>query len=76
MRDIDEIKKVVKYFNNHETTVRDTAKHCDISKSTVYTYLTKVMPTTEALKKSEKNKAERHIRGGEATRKKYLEKRS
>ncbi len=76
MRDIDEIKKVVKYFNNHETTVRDTAKHCDISKSTVYTYLTKVMPTTEALKKLEKNKAERHIRGGEATRKKYLEKRS
>ena len=64
MRDIDEIKKVVKYFNNHETTVRDTAKHCDISKSTVYTYLTKVMPTTEALKKLEKNKAERHIRGG------------
>ena len=55
MRDIDEIKKVVKYFNNHETTVRDTAKHCDISKSTVYTYLTKVMPTTEALKKLEKN---------------------
>ena len=76
MRDIDEIKKVVKYFNNHETTVRDTAKHCDISKSTVYTYLTKVMPTTEALKKLEKNKDERHIRGGEATRKKYLEKRS
>ena len=76
MRDIDEIKKVVKYFNNHETTVRDTAKHCKISKSTVYTYLTKVMPTTEALKKLEKNKAERHIRGGEATRKKYLEKRS
>ncbi len=76
MRDIDEIKKVVKYFNNHETTVRDTAKHCNISKSTVYTYLTKVMPTTEALKKLEKNKAERHIRGGEATRKKYLEKRS
>ena len=76
MRDIDEIKKVVKYFNNHETTVRDTAKHCNISKSTVYTYLTKVMPTTEALKKLEKNKAERHIRGGEATRKKYLEIRS
>lgn len=76
MRDIDEIKKVVKYFNNHETTVRDTAKHCDISKSTVYTYLTKVIPTTEALKKLEKNKAERHIRGGEATRKNYLEKRS
>ena len=76
MRDIDEIKKVVKYFNNHETTVRDTAKHCNISKSTVYTYLTKVMPTTEALKKLEKNKAERHIRGGEATRKKYLEKQS
>ena len=54
MRDIDEIKKVVKYFNNYETTVRDTAKHCDISKSTVYTYLTKVIPTTEALKKLEK----------------------
>lgn len=56
MKDIDEIKKVVKYFNNHETTVRDTAKHCDISKSTVYTYLTKVIPTTEALKKLEKIK--------------------
>ena len=56
MRDIDEIKKVVKYFNNYETTVRDTAKHCDISKSTVYTYLTKVIPTTEALKKLEKIK--------------------
>ena len=55
MRDIDEIKKVVKYFNNYETTVRDTAKHCDISKSTVYTYLTKVIPTTEALKKIKPN---------------------
>lgn len=59
-------------------TVRATAKHFGISKSTVHKDLThKLRITHPALFEKvktilEKNKAERHLRGGEATRRKYL----
>lgn len=71
--DLERAKEVVDYFNDNNSTVRDTAKACGISKSTVYNYVTRIFPnpTSEAI--LQKNKRERHIRGGLATRKKYEE---
>jgi len=69
--------KLAQYIIDKNCTVRDAAAYFGISKSTVH------KDVTERLKKYniqlysnvkiilEKNKAERHIRGGEATRKKY-----
>ena len=62
-------------------TVRAAAIHFGISKSTVHKDLTyKLRYSNPSLynrvkKVLELNKAERHLRGGEATRKKYLLKR-
>ena len=59
-------------------TVRNAAIHFGISKSTVHKDLThKLKITNPALYKQvkeilEHNKSERHLRGGEATRRKYL----
>ncbi len=61
-------------------TVRDTARHFGVSKSTVHKDVTERLPRLNPqLAKAvrdvlEFNKAERHLRGGEATRKKFLEK--
>ncbi len=60
------------------STVRAAASHFNISKSTVHKDLTyRLRYTNPILYKQVKNvlqtnKSERHIRGGEATRKKYL----
>ena len=60
-------------------TVRAAALYFGISKSTVHKDVTvKLRYISPALYKEvkgilEKNKSERHLRGGEATRKKYLE---
>lgn len=70
------VKDVVYYFNNNHSTVRETAKKFGISKSTVYVYLTKIYPNSTSAKILAKNKAERHIRGGQATKNKYLKERS
>lgn len=76
MRDLKFIQQVVDYFNLNQSTVRKTAKHFNISKSTVHNYITKVLPNPLSRSILEKNKAERHIRGGQATKRKYLAKRS
>lgn len=66
------------YIINTKDTVRGAAKRFGISKSTVHKDLTerlnKINPSlaNEARKILEENKAERHIRGGEATRLKYM----
>ena len=66
------------YIINTKDTVRGAAKRFGISKSTVHKDLTerlnKINPSLayEARKILEENKAERHIRGGEATRLKYM----
>ena len=75
MRDLETVKEIVDYFNKNESTVRETAKHFRISKSIVYHYLKQIMPnpTSEAILK--KNKEQRHIRGGIATKNKYLNKK-
>lgn len=66
-----------RYIAQTGATVRETAKHCGISKSTVHKDMTEKLPMFDpALAKSvhevlQINKAERHIRGGLATHKKY-----
>ncbi|MGF7184804.1 putative DeoR family transcriptional regulator (stage III sporulation protein D) [Desulfitispora alkaliphila] len=63
-----------------DATVRQAAKIFGVSKSTVHKDLTERLPLiNEELSDQvknilDKNKSERHIRGGEATRKKYKEK--
>ena len=66
------------YIIETKATVRQTAKKFGISKSTVHKDVTErlsqVNPTLarEARKVLDVNKSERHIRGGLATREKYL----
>ncbi|MBQ7218495.1 MAG: sporulation transcriptional regulator SpoIIID [Ruminococcus sp.] len=66
------------YIIEKKTTVRDTAKAFGISKSTVHKDLTARLPRLnpglykEVRAVLDVNKEERHLRGGEATRKKYL----
>lgn len=77
MKDLETIKMIVEYYNENESTVRETAKHFGVSKSSVYKYLTEVMPNKTSATILKNNKEQRHIRGGEATKNKYLrEKRS
>lgn len=70
---------LARYVVDNRVTVRDAAKHYSISKSTVHKDITErlklVNPTlyAEAGQVLQQNKAERHIRGGEATRRKYLQ---
>ncbi len=59
--------------------MRDTAHRFGVSKSTVHKDVTERLPrinpqlAQEVKQVLERNKAERHIRGGEATRRKFLE---
>ena len=66
------------YILENRATVRETAARFGISKSTVHKDVTEHLRySNPALFLSvkqvlERNKAERHLRGGEATRRKYL----
>ncbi len=68
---------LAEYIIHNKTTVRETAKKFGISKSTVHKDVTerllKINPqlAKSAKKVLEENKAERHIRGGLATKRKY-----
>lgn len=68
---------IARYIIDNNATVRQTAKHFGISKSTVHKdcaeRLTQVNPTLagDVRKVLDVNKAERHIRGGMATKEKY-----
>ena len=69
-----------KFILCKDATVRSIAQDMGLSKSTVHKDLTErieTIPTLyhEAQKKLAINKHERHIRGGEATKQKYLAKR-
>jgi putative DeoR family transcriptional regulator (stage III sporulation protein D) len=65
------------FIAEHKATVRQAAKHFGVSKSTVHKDVTERLPdlnrdlAAEVKLVLEVNKAERHIRGGEATKKKY-----
>ena len=68
---------LAEYIIENKATVRAAAKQFNISKSTVHKDLTERLKTVNpALYKQVRelldiNKAERHIRGGMATRRKY-----
>lgn len=70
--------EIANYIIDYNATVRQTAKQFGISKSTVHKdvteRLTQINPALakEARKVLDVNKSERHIRGGMATREKYL----
>ena len=65
------------YLITHNATVRATAHYYGISKSTVHKDLSERLPHCNRALYEEvsailaQNKAERHIRGGMATRRKY-----
>ncbi len=70
--------EIARYIIDNNATVRQAAKHFGISKSTVHKDVTErlgqVNPSlaSEARKVLDVNKSERHIRGGLATKEKYL----
>lgn len=65
------------YIIEHQATVRSAAKQFGISKSTVHKDLSQRLPAfnrdlyLQVKEVLDLNKAERHIRGGIATRRKY-----
>lgn len=72
--------EIAAYIIENNATVRQAAKKFGVSKSTVHNDITNrllqinpslVLATRKVL---DKNKSERHIRGGIATREKYLHK--
>jgi putative DeoR family transcriptional regulator (stage III sporulation protein D) len=70
--------EIANYIIESNATVRQTAKRFGISKSTVHKDISErlihINPilAVEAKKVLEQNKAERHIRGGMATKEKYM----
>lgn len=72
---------IANYIIDHNATVRQTAKTFGISKSTVHKDATdRLMQINPALARQARkvldvNKSERHIRGGLATKEKYLHQR-
>lgn len=68
-----------KYIVENNATVRATARQFGISKSTVHQDITEKLEKVnkqlhdEVKSVLDKNKQERHIRGGEATKRKYKE---
>ena len=69
--------EIAYYIIENNATVRQTAKEFGISKSTVHKDVTERLPHDnpqlyrQVKAVLEKNKQERHIRGGMATRRKY-----
>lgn len=70
--------EIARYIIENNATVRQAAKQFGVSKSTVHKditeRLTQINPSlaNDARKILDVNKSERHIRGGLATREKYL----
>ena len=69
--------EVANYIIENKCTVRAAAKHFNMSKSTIHKDIVERLPeiskgmAAEIKEILEENKAERHIRGGIATREKY-----
>jgi len=76
----DRACRMALYIIENRTTVRAAARKFGISKSTVHKDLSERLPAfnrtlyLQVKRVLDENKAERHIRGGIATRNKYLEK--
>ena len=75
------VKILADYIIENNATVRSAAKHFNVSKSTVHKDVkTRLYALNRGLYKRvvavlEKNKSERHLRGGKATKEKYSEMR-
>jgi putative DeoR family transcriptional regulator (stage III sporulation protein D) len=73
------VLKTADIFLSDRSTVREVAKKVDCSKSTVHKDLTERLPELsqsiylEVKQLLEYNKSIRHLRGGEATRRRFLE---
>ena len=70
--------EVAKYYLEHKTTVRECAKIFGKSKSTIHNYLHVYLPRIspslyeKVSAQAQLNFDEKHIRGGNATKQKYL----
>jgi putative DeoR family transcriptional regulator (stage III sporulation protein D) len=75
----ERVTRLACFIIENRATVRATAKKFAISKSTVHKDVTERLETVKPELLSEvraildENKAERHIRGGEATKAKYVQ---
>lgn len=71
--------EIASYLIENKATVRSAARQFGVSKSTVHKDLTERLPqinhylADEARDILQFNKQERHLRGGQATREKYLQ---
>ena len=72
------VMEISNYIIERSATVRQTASVFGVSKSTVHKDMTERLPQINEMIASrvrdilDTNKAERHLRGGEATKRKYL----
>ncbi len=75
----DRVLELSNYIIESGATVRQTAERFGVSKSTVHKDVTERLPqlnravADRVRRVLDNNKAERHLRGGEATRRKYRE---
>ena len=75
-------RELAEYMLETGATVRQTAERFGVSKSTVHKDLTQRLEQADRLlwlrvrQVLDRNKAQRHLRGGEATRKKYRNRRA
>jgi putative DeoR family transcriptional regulator, stage III sporulation protein D len=73
----ERVLEVANYIIDSKATIRKTAKVFGVSKSTIHKDMTERLPkinpgiAREAKDILDLNKAERHIRGGKATKMKY-----
>lgn len=73
----ERVMQIADYIIESGATVRETAKVFRVSKSTVHKDVAERLPSINPLvwksvkKVLDQNKAERHIRGGQATKEKY-----
>ena len=80
-RERERCEIIAEYLVENNATMRSAARHFDVSKSTVHKDITMHLPWVnpalyQLVKRVlEVNKSERHLRGGEATRRKYQRKR-
>ena len=72
------VMEISNYIIESSATVRQTARVFGVSKSTVHKDITERLPLINEIIAArvrdilDNNKAERHLRGGEATKRKYL----
>ena len=77
----DRARRLAVYMIENGGTVRSAAQKFGVSKSTVHKDLCDVLPRVcpglyaQIRQLLDRNKSERHLRGGQATRQKYEEKR-